>query len=161
LQEGDVITSIGGYETPNTARLQETVAKFSPGDNVEIKYVRDGKTYTKKVTLRNKTGDTKVTKAESVVDLGCAFSSVSKERLDQLEISNGVAVGGLEDGRFKEAGIRDGFIIISINGKRVNSAEDVESMYNSIMKGNDDKVMYIKGIYPTGKQAFYAVPLAD
>jgi hypothetical protein len=43
----------------------------------------------------------------------------------------------------------------------VNSAEDVESLYNSIMKGNDDKVMYIKGIYPTGKQAFYAVPLTD
>jgi S1-C subfamily serine protease len=137
------------------------VAKFSPGDNVEIKYVRDGKTYTKSVTLRNKSGDTKVTKAESVVSLGCAFSTVPKERLDQLEISNGVSVGGLEDGRFKEAGIRDGFIIISINGKRVNSAEDVESIYNSIMKGSDDKVMYIKGIYPTGKQSFYAVPLTD
>lgn len=161
LQEGDVIIALGGYETPNTARLQETVAKFSPGDNVEVKYVRDGKTYTKSVTLRNKSGDTKVTKAESVVDLGCAFSTVSKERLDQLEISNGVAVGGLENGRFKDAGIRDGFIIISINGKRVNSAEDVESIYNSIMKGSDDKVMYIKGIYPTGKQQFYAVPLAD
>jgi Do/DeqQ family serine protease len=161
LKEGDIIIAIGGYETPNTARLQETVAKFSPGDNVEIKYVRDGKTYTKSVTLRNKSGDTKVTKAESVVSLGCAFSTVPKERLDQLEISNGVSVGGLEDGRFKEAGIRDGFIIISINGKRVNSAEDVESIYNSIMKGSDDKVMYIKGIYPTGKQSFYAVPLTD
>jgi Do/DeqQ family serine protease len=161
LQEGDVIIALGGNETPNTARLQESVAKFSPGDNVEVKYVRDGKTYTKKVTLRNKSGDTNVTKAESVVDLGCAFSTVSKERLDQLEISNGVAVGGLEEGRFKSAGIRDGFIIISINGKKVNSADDVENIYNTIMKGNDDKVMYIKGIYPTGKQQFYAVPLTD
>jgi S1-C subfamily serine protease len=67
----------------------------------------------------------------------------------------------LEEGRFKSAGIRDGFIIISINGKKVNSADDVENIYNTIMKGNDDKVMYIKGIYPTGKQQFYAVPLTD
>ena len=39
--------------------------------------------------------------------------------------------------------------------------EDVEKLYNAIMKSDDDKVMYIKGIYPTGKRGFYAVPLAD
>lgn len=161
LKKGDVITAINDIPVTNMAMLQEALAKFSPGDTVNIKIVRDGKTETHKVTLRNEKGDTSITKAASLVDLGCAFSKVPKERLEQLEISHGVAVGGIEDGRVKDAGIRDGFIILVINGQRVNSPEDVENLYKAIMSGNDDKVMYVKGIYPTGKQAFYAIPLVD
>ena len=161
LKEGDVITAVNGIPTPNTASMQEAIAKFSPGDRVELRFVRDGKTETRTVTLRNRRGDTEVTRPASLTDLGCAFTKVPAERLEQLEISHGVAVTGLEDGRVKDSGIRDGFIILVINGQRVSTPEDVEKLYNAIMKSDDDKVMYIKGIYPTGKRGFYAVPLAD
>ena len=70
-------------------------------------------------------------------------------------------VTGVEDGRVKDAGIRDGFIITVINGQRVNSPDDIETIYKAIMKSDDDKVMYVKGVYPTGKQAFYAISLGD
>jgi len=67
------------------------------------------------------------------------------------------------DGRFKRAGIREGFIISDINNGRVSSPEDVEKIYNAIMKSDDgyDKVMFITGVYPTGKKMYYAVDLAD
>lgn len=159
IKEGDIIVAIGGMPVTSQGALQEAVAKFSPGDTVEVKYIREGKAYTRDVTLRNSRGDTELTKAASLMDLGCAFSSVSKERLEQLELSYGVEVSAIEDGRFKDAGIRDGFIILVINGKRMTSPEDVDKLYNAIMKSDDDKVMYIKGVYPTGKQAFYAVQL--
>ena len=161
LQEGDVITSINGYATHNTAQMQETIAKFSPGSEVVITFVRGGKEMSKTVTLRNKSGNTGVTKKASVTDLGCAFTAVSKDRLEQLEISRGVQVAGLEDGRMKEAGVRDGFIILTVNGQPVTSPEDMDKIYTSVTKGTGDKVLFIKGIYPTGKQAFYAVPLED
>ena len=161
FKEGDVIVAIDNYPTLNTAQMQETIAKFSPGAEVVITYIRDGEKAKKTVTLRNKKGDTGLTKKASLMDLGCAFTSVSKERLEQLEISRGVQVTGIEDGRMKSAGIRDGFIILTVNGQPVTSPEDMEKIYTAVMKGGDDKVLFIKGIYPTGKQAFYAVPLED
>ena len=67
------------------------------------------------------------------------------------------------DGRFKHAGIREGFIISDINNGRVSSPEDVEKIYDAIMNSDDtyDKVMFISGVYPTGKKMYYAVDLAD
>ena len=159
LKEGDVIVAIAGNPTLNTAQMQETIAKLSPGATVDVEFIRDGKRLTKSMTLRNSRGDTTVTRAASLTDLGCAFQAVPKERLEQLEINNGVVVTGIEDGRVKDAGIRDGFIIMTVNGTRVASPEDMEKIYKAVMKGNDDKVLYIKGMYPTGKTAFYAVGL--
>lgn len=162
LQEGDVIVSINNEPTANTAQLQEVIAKSSPGDTVSLTFYRDGKKMVKNVTLRNSSGNTEVTRAGNVTDLGCAFAAVPRETLEQLELSYGVQVKGVENGRMKDAGVRDGFIIISINGTRITKPEDVDKIYTAIMKGNDqDKVLFIKGIYPTGKQAFYAVPLTD
>ncbi len=161
IKTGDVIVSLGGYPVNNTAQMQEAMTKFSPGDAVEIVLWRQGKKLTKSVTLRNSKGDTGVTRAGSVTDLGCTFARPSDEKLQQLEISHGVSVASVEEGPMQDAGIRQGFIILSINGKRVSSPDDVEAIYNAIMKGDEDKVMFIKGLYPTGKQAFYAVNLED
>ena len=71
-------------------------------------------------------------------------------------------VVGVKAGKFKQAGIKDGFIITDINNVTVNSSEDVENIYNQIMRATDtDKVMFVTGIYPTGKKVYYAVDLSD
>lgn len=163
LKEGDVIIKINGIATHNTAQLQEQINKYRPGDKITVTYIRDNKEHTANVTLRNSQGDTKITKAADVMNLGCAFKTVPAETLRQLEISNGLQVSGLKDGKFKDAGIKDGFIILDINNSRVSSPEDVENIYNAIMKSSSeyDKVMFITGIYPTGKKVYYAVDLAE
>ena len=44
----------------------------------------------------------------------------------------------------------------------VRTPEDVEQIYDAIMKGSDaDKVMFITGLYPTGRKVYYAVDLAE
>lgn len=162
LKEGDIIISINGNDTRNTAQMQEQMAKYRPGDKITVTYVRDNKKHTANVTLRNNQGNTKITKANDVMELGCAFAEVSSETLKQLEISYGVQVTGLTDGKFKNAGIKDGFIILEINNTRVTSRDDVEKIYNAIMKSQEhDKVMFIIGLYPTGKKVYYAVNLSE
>ena len=163
IQEGDVIVSLDGSATNNTAQLQEAIAKHRPGDKVKVTYYRDNKKHEVTVTLRNALGNTEVTRTGDVLELGCAFKAVPKETLRQLEISNGVQVAGLKDGKFKEAGIKEGFIITDINNSAVNSAEDVEKIYQAIMKSGPeyDKVMFITGIYPTGRKVYYAVDIAQ
>lgn len=161
LKKGDVIVAINQYPVNSFAQLQEATTQYSPGDVVNLSYVRDGKVNVTKLTMRNSEGNTSIVKAGTLTDLGCAFAAVTEAELRQLEISYGVKVTGLEEGRFKDAGIRDGFIILTINDKRVTSPDEVDNIYNAIIKGDGDKVMFIKGIYPTGKTAFYAVPLTD
>ncbi|MCD8387759.1 MAG: trypsin-like peptidase domain-containing protein [Bacteroidales bacterium] len=162
LEQGDVLVSLNDAPTNNTAQIQEALAKCRPGQKVTMVYYRDGKRYEKSATLRNVSGGTELTAAGNVTDLGCTFSTVSRQLAQQLHISNGVQVRGIEDGPMKAAGVKENFIITSINNARITKPEDVEKIYTQIVDGNDpDKVMYLKGLYPTGKRGYYAVVLAE
>lgn len=161
LQPDDVITAINGVEVTTRAQLVEQINKFRPGDEISLTYYRNNKKETKKATLLNTEGTTTITKKGDFTSLGCAFMKLSAETKNHLGISNGVQVSGLKAGLFKDQGIKDGFIIMEINGMTVNSSDDVEYIYNQVMKDNDpDKVLFISGIYPTGKKQYYAINLS-
>ncbi len=154
--------SINDAPTHNTAQLQGEISKFRPGDRITLKYIRDNKTHSTTVTLQNNQGGTKVTKSGDFTALGCAFKELTDEQKREMRLSGGVQVKALTSGKFKEAGIKEGFIIVDINNARVRSQEDVEEIYKAIMNSSDsDKVMFITGIYPTGRKVYYAVDLSE
>lgn len=163
IEVGDVIIAIDGIPTRNTADLQETMATKRPGDTINLEYVRNNKCFSKSVTLRNADGTTTVKRTEDWNSaLGCSFLKVSDEKLKRLEISSGVEVTGVQAGRFQDAGVRSGFIITTINGDRVKTPDDVKRIYDNIMKSSEDsRVMFIEGIYTTGKKDYYAVNLGE
>lgn len=163
LKENDVIVAINGVEIKNLPELHEQLAKYRPGDEISVSYYSDNKKVTKKAVLRNTQGDTGITKKGDFSEIGCAFMKVSDSTLKLLGISNGVQVAGLKGGPFKDAGVREGFIIIEINDRPVKTSEDVEEIYNRLMKDdtNEDKLMILKGIYSNGKKGYYAVNLAE
>lgn len=162
LEEGDVIIMINNNDVHTSAQLIEIMNQFRPGDVISITYLRDGKQYTKTATLKNERGNTSITKKDDFSSLGCAFMKVSAETKKHLSISYGVQVSGLKNGPMKDAGIKDGFIIMTINDTPVNSTDDVEYLFDNIMQGSQaDRVMFISGIYTTGKRGYYAVNLAS
>ncbi|MBR7011495.1 MAG: Do family serine endopeptidase [Muribaculaceae bacterium] len=162
LQEGDVIVKLNGARVKDSGEMQEEMNKLRPGDKAEVEYYRDNKLRHTTVTFKNDQGNTKMTKQSDVMSLGCAFTELSKEDKEDLAISKGLKVVGIKAGKFKNAGIRDGFIITDINNIPVDSRDDVENIYNQIMRsGDSDKVMFITGFYPTGKKVYYAVDLSD
>lgn len=162
LEKEDIITEIGSTKVRNTAELQEAISQYSPGDKAVIKFYRKGKPRTATVTFRNSQGSTKITKETDFAALGCTFSKLPQKTKDALGISYGVVVGGVSKGKFKDAGIANGFIVQEINEQKVNSQSDVESIYNAIMRDSSaDKVMYIKGLLPTGRRTYLAIPLLD
>ena len=162
LQEGDVIVKLNGARVKDSGEMQEEMNKLRPGDKAEIEYYRDNKLKHTTVTFKNDQGNTKMTKQSDVMSLGCAFTELTKEDKQDLAISKGLKVVGVKAGKFKNAGIRDGFIITDINNIPVDSRDDVENIYNQIMRsGDSDKVMFITGFYPTGKKVYYAVDLSD
>lgn len=160
LQENDVITDINGVPVNNFAQLVEQLNKYRPGDQISVTYYRNNKKETKSGTLRNNQGSTSITKKGEFSDMGCAFMKVTDETKKKLGISNGVSVQGIKNGPFKDAGVKDGFVITEINGQSINSVDDVEKIFNSIMKSDDeDKVMFLTGLYPSGRKYYYAVNL--
>ena len=160
IEAGDVIIAINGVPTDNVAQLQEQVVKHRPGDKINVELIRDNSKKTVVVTLLNLQGTTNVTKANDFTDLGCAFKKVDASTLKQLGISGGVQVVDLKAGIVREAGVRQGFIITSINEMRVASPADVEKIYHALMKAEvNDRIMILRGVYPTGKRGLYALDL--
>ncbi|MBQ9465456.1 MAG: Do family serine endopeptidase [Muribaculaceae bacterium] len=162
IEAGDVIVKLNGASVKNSGEMQEQMNKLRPGDKAEVQFYRDNKLKTTTVTLKNNQGTTKVTKTSDVMSLGCAFTELSEADKRDLGISGGLKVVGVKTGKFKSAGIKDGFIITDINNVPVSTRDDVENIYNQIMRSSDaDKVMFITGIYPTGRKVYYAVDLSD
>ncbi len=163
LAEGDIITAINGKPTRTTAEMQEVITHFSPGDEVNIEYYRDGKAYSVETTLRNNRGGVALTKTNDSGNLGAKMTAIDEETARRLQIRGGVALSDLEsDGLLAKAGIREGFIILGVNGQRVSKPEQISSMARAIAQSQGgDKVLFISGIYPTGKAAYYAVALED
>ena len=162
IREGDVIVGLNGVTIKSGAQMLEEMNKLRPGDKATIKFYRDNKLKTADVIFKNDQGTTRITKNSDFTSLGCAFTPLTAEEKEELGISNGVKVSGIKNGKFKDAGITNGFIITDINNIRVNNQDEVEDIYNAIMRDKDsDKAMFITGITTTGKKVYRAVDLAD
>ncbi len=162
LETGDVIVAINGVATPTVAILQEQIARYRPGDKIKIEFFRGKDKKQADSVLKNSDGNTEVTKASNIDMLGATLKEASDELKNKLRIRGGVEVTKVKEGQFKKAGIRDGFVILDINGERIMNVKNVEAVFQALMRGDTrDKVMFIKGLYPNGRAAYYAVPLAD
>lgn len=60
IVQGDVILRVAGKEVNTFAEMMEELGLFTPGDEVEVDYVRNGHTETVKVTLLNSQGNTQI-----------------------------------------------------------------------------------------------------
>lgn len=162
MDKGDVIIAVNDVKVRNTGELQEQISRFRPGNKVKITYLRNNAEKTANVTLKTSSGDTKIIKkTDGLAIAGAAFKTLSGEKLKELGIRNGVEVAGVDsDGKFKAKGISKGFIIQKINNQSVSTAEDVESIIESVGR-SEDKVLFISGFYPSGARRYYAVELGE
>ena len=160
LKEGDVIIAIDGKEMNKMADMQEYLAKKRPGDKVTVTYLRDKKKTTKSLTLKNEQGNTQVVKKADLDVLGGNFRSITDAQKQQLNIGYGLEVLKVNSGKLKNAGITKGFIIQRVNDNAVKTIEDLQNIVKDASTSKDP-VLYIQGVYPTGKKAYFAVPLED
>ncbi len=163
IKKEDVIIKVNDINIKNGAQLQEQIGRFSPGDKVNVTVLRGNKPVTLAVELKNSQGNTSVVTGKANVEiLGADFKLPDEKLKNQLNLSYGVEVKSVSKGKFSEAGIRAGFVIVKINNRSVKSVEDIQEILEDAMNTNDQfKVLNIAGIYPNGRINYYAINLAD
>ena len=140
------------------AELMEALANKRPGDKISLKYMHNKRSYEKTVTLKNAQGNTKVVKSADLDVLGAQFREITDAQKQQLNIQNGLEVIKVNNGAMKEQGVVKGFIIQRVNDKTMRKLDDLQKAVKEASTERDP-VLYIQGIYPTGKKAYFAIPL--
>jgi len=157
IKAGDVITAVNGNQVNAPQQLQEQIGKYRPGDKVAITVKRNGDLKQYDVVLRNTKGDTSIVK-ESFSVLGAEFAPITEKDKERLKIEEGIQVINLSNGKLKDAGVKNGFIITDINKSSVSSVEDVKRV---LSQSSNKKPILVEGVYPGGEWTYYVFKLDE
>ncbi|MDD3386967.1 MAG: trypsin-like peptidase domain-containing protein, partial [Prevotella sp.] len=160
LKTGDVITGIDGKDVTKMAELQEIINSKRPGDKATITWMRNKKTMSKTVTMKNNQGNTKVVKKAGLDVLGANVAPVSDKLKTQLGISYGLQVQDVKDGAFKDGGINDGYIILNANDQPMRTIEDLQNVVKEASMSKNP-VLFITGVWPSGKTDYKAIKVGQ
>ena len=160
LEKGDVITKIDDKEVTKMSELQEQIAQHKPGDKVKLTYLRNKKTKTAEVTLRNVQGNTKVMKEVDLDQMGVSMKPVTDEQKSTFDISYGLTINAIRRGKMMDAGATKGTIILEVNGKKMQSVEDWEEAVQAANQSKE-RVLWIKALKPSGRKDSFVVELDE
>jgi serine protease Do len=146
LQVGDVITAVNGQKVETASDLQMRVSDTTPGTSMDLTISRNGKTEKIPVTLGQLHSDREIaTNAEGTENqsgkLGVAVTDLTPNVREQLNLPaqlKGVAVAQVRPASpAEDAGISNGDVILQVNRKPVESAEQFKSDVQSVPSGQD------------------------
>ena len=150
VKTGDLILELDGKPVRDSRHLKLQVAQTAPGESVPLKVLRDGKTRTLEVTVKELPGSEVASTSKSKdSDSGESLQGVAvgdldgavRERSKIPATVKGVVVLSVEpDSVAFEAGLREGDVIQEINRKPVSSAEDAVRMTENL----DDKTVLLR-----------------
>jgi S1-C subfamily serine protease len=133
------------------------LASHSNRDKIKLKYGRSGKVREIEVRLKARSTDSKLADANdgnfNSRILGAELRTLTEEELRSNSVTNGVKVLKMTpQSILAEAGVRDGFLITSLDKKPITSPEQLERIIAATKGG-----ALIEGQYPNGKKAYYAL----
>ncbi len=131
LKLGDVIRTFQGQKIDSPARLRSMVASISPGAQVTVGVLRDGKEITLKITLGEQPASLAGLPPDSALR-GIAVQELTPAIRNQLGLyanAQGVVISDLDrDSPAAQQGLQPGDVIESINRQRVTSVEEFWKM---------------------------------
>tara|TARA_R110002049_G_scaffold13509_2_gene58544 strand:+ start:174979 stop:176412 length:1434 start_codon:yes stop_codon:yes gene_type:complete len=140
IKVGDVILSFNGQEVQSSAALPPMVGRVRVGEQVKLKIMRDGKLSTVKVKIgqlpdsdQPLAGDAIEKVSEGI--LGLDVRALTKDELEEMELSHGLYVQSVAEGAAKSAGIRKGDVLQLINGDKVQTVMELKEIVEKLPKG--------------------------
>ena len=137
LKSGDVVRKVNGQRIIASADLPALVGTSLPGDKISLDVWRDGKIVSLTATLGNAADKVaEVAKSDGAagkVQLGLALRPLQSDEKREAGISAGLLV---EDagGAAANAGVQPGDVLLSVNGRPVNTVEQVRDVVEKSAK---------------------------
>ena len=154
IKPRSIVTKIDGASVNTGSELLEKVGIHRPGDKITVTTEdADGEETKYDVILTDLYGNSNVqSTSDEVVNqkIGATFSSIDNKTKQALKLNSGVQVTKVNAGLFRDAGIKEGFIILRVDQTEVRKPDDITKILNTKKGG-----VLIEGIYPNGVRAYY------
>lgn len=138
IKKDDIILSINNITVNSNAQLIGVIGQYRPGDKVKVKLQRNGDVIEKIVTLKNLEGTEEMHRdTDSFYNevLGIRAQALPSSLKSELGINYGLKIVEVKEGIFKQKGITDDFIILSVNYQKVSSESDLKKALSSDRNG--------------------------
>ncbi|MBP8791939.1 MAG: Do family serine endopeptidase [Lutibacter sp.] len=119
LKGKDIIIQLDGVKISTYADLTGFLRTKRPNDKISVKYIRNGEERNVQVTLTKN-------EVSKVSTLGLELKNIDKSELNKMKLENGVKVSDITNKELLNYGVKKGFVIISINGEKVYTVDDVQ-----------------------------------
>ncbi|MBS1774921.1 MAG: trypsin-like peptidase domain-containing protein [Bacteroidetes bacterium] len=153
LKVGDFISAVNGVAVQTETQLQEQIARYQPGDNVSVTYLRNGKSFNTTVELTNINGTTAIVKPGQInkaILLGATMKPLTDEEKKRYNLRGGVMITDISEGLIsRQTNIRKGFVVLTVNGSSVNTPDDIQQQLTA---GNTAQ---LAGFYPGNRGIYY------
>jgi len=141
IKAGDVVVAAGGTPIKNVHDLPMAIASHHPGDKVEIRLVRDGKSMIKTVEVEKmpEAARAEARDQHAPIRLGLALSTLNADNAARLQtaVKQGVVVQQVAQGSpAQRAGLQRGDVIYSVNRKPVKSVKQFMKMARGFKDGD-------------------------
>jgi serine protease Do len=130
LKSGDVITEVNGEPVVRSGNLSSLIGLSAPGERVRLKVWRDRAERTVEAKLGGADDADKMSADASAPDeqgLGLALRPLTRDEKRQAKLDNGLVVQGVQ-GAAARAGIETGDVVLAINGRPVESIEQLKGV---------------------------------
>ena len=152
LKIDDVILKINNRNVKTVPELQEIVAGFRPGDQIQIQYSRNGEVQSTVATLRNQanTLDLITTRKDKILtDLGFELRNLTEAERKMIKQEGIKVLSIYQNSIISKTNMSPSFIITKINGHKINNVDD----FIKELESADDSVL-LHGVYENYKGIF-------
>jgi serine protease Do len=151
LKAGDVIRSLNGQKIVSSVDLPSMVGLSTPGEKITLDIWRQGKPLQVSATLGNASDkvardDVKVDDASAKLRLGLSLRPLDSSERRESGIASGLLIQDA-GGAAASAGVQPGDVLLSVNGRPVNSVDQVREVVGKagksvalLIQRGDDKI---------------------
>jgi serine protease Do len=158
LKTGDVVLKVDGDVITQAGVLSSRIGLKQPGEKVRLTVWRDQREQDMTVTLGSASASLQAAaagagEAGEPARLGLALRPLSPAERGQAQLDHGMLVQDVE-GAAARAGLAQGDVVMAINGKPVDSIDDLRA----VLKAKPKSVALL--VWRDGERLFVPVPLA-
>jgi serine protease Do len=160
VKPGDVVTEFNGRSIANTTDLQKMVSASKPGTSIALKVMRNGKEQTLHATVeeldleaergqrQSRNNAPQAPEEQGQDSFGLTLSNVSPQTARRLQMpsgESGALVTEVDPDGPSAGALRQGDVILSVNGQKISSASDAGRELQKVAAGRIARILIWRG----------------